>query len=65
MATFTTYHNDYRSMAFILCCDDLDREYGNMEAADKMYKLCEDNGWTAVSMKNDWTTIYGDGVKKK
>ena len=27
-----------------------------------MRKSCEENGWTAVSMKDDWTTIYGDGV---
>jgi hypothetical protein len=30
-----------------------------------MRKSCEENGWTAVSMKDDWTTIYGDGVTKK
>ena len=24
---------------------------------------CETYGWVPVSMKNDWTTIYGDGVK--
>lgn len=27
-----------------------------------MRKSCEENGWTAVSMKDDWTTIYGEGV---
>ena len=32
--------------------------------ADDMYKMCAEHGWTAVSMKNDWTTIYGDGVAK-
>jgi hypothetical protein len=36
-----------------------------MEAAQKMYDLCDQNDWTPISMKNDWTTIYGDGVKKK
>ncbi len=30
-----------------------------------MRKSCEENGWTAVSMKDDWTTIYGNGVTKK
>ena len=30
-----------------------------------MRKSCEENGWTAVSMKDYWTTIYGDGVTKK
>lgn len=49
---------------FMLCCDDLVRENGNEKKADDMYKMCAEHGWTAVSMKNDWTTIYGDGVTK-
>ena len=28
-----------------------------------MYKLCEENNWIPVSMKNDWKTIYAEGVK--
>ena len=46
----------------MLCCDDTERENGNLTKADNMYALCEQNGWTPVSMKNDWTTIYGDSV---
>ena len=65
MAEFVTSGNEYRSLAFMLCCDDTERENGNVEKADKMYKLCEEFDWVAVSMKNDWTTIYGDGVTKK
>ena len=62
MANFTISNNKYKSAAFMLCCDDTDRENGNIEKAEKMRKSCEENGWTAISMKNDWTTIYGDGV---
>ena len=62
MANFTITNNKYKSAAFMLCCDDTDRENGNVEKAEKMRKSCEENGWTAVSMKNDWTTIYGEGV---
>lgn len=62
MANFTITNNQYKSGAYLLCCDDLERENGNTEKADKMRKSCEENGWTAVSMKDDWTTIYGDGV---
>ena len=65
MANYTITNNKYRSLAFMLCCDDLDRENGNIEKADKMYSLCDENGWIPVSMKNDWTTIYGDGVTYK
>ena len=62
MANFTITNNQYKSGAYLLCCDDLERENGNTEKADKMRSSCEENGWTAVSMKDDWTTIYGDGV---
>ncbi|MBQ3427947.1 MAG: haloacid dehalogenase-like hydrolase [Clostridia bacterium] len=63
MAEYVTTNNPYRSLAFMLCCDDTERENGNVEKADKMYKLCDEFDWVPVSMKNDWTTIYGDGVK--
>lgn len=65
MAEYVITNNPYKSLAFMLCCDDLERENGNIEKADKMYSLCTQNGWIPVSMKNDWTTIYGDNVTKK
>ena len=65
MANFTINNNKYKAAAFMLCCDDVERENGNVEKADKMRASCEENGYTAVSMKNDWTTIYGDGVTKE
>jgi phosphoglycolate phosphatase-like HAD superfamily hydrolase len=65
MANFTINNNKYKAAAFMLCCDDTERENGNVEKAEKMRNTCEENGYTAVSMKNDWTTIYGDGVTKK
>ena len=65
MAEYVTSNNPYLSLAFMLCCDDTERENGNTEKADKMYRLCEEFGWVPVSMKNDWKTIYGDGVTKK
>ena len=65
MANFTINNNKYKSAAYMLCCDDTERENGNVEKADKMRKTCEENGYTAISMKDDWTSIYGDGVTKK
>lgn len=65
MANFTINNNKYKSAAFMLCCDDTQRENGNIEKANKMYESCEKNGYTAISMKNDWKTIYGDNVTKK
>ena len=65
MAEYVTSNNAYRSLAFMLCCDDTARENGNEEKAQKMFDLCEEFDWVPISMKNDWTTIYGDSVTKK
>ncbi|MBR5091586.1 MAG: haloacid dehalogenase-like hydrolase [Ruminiclostridium sp.] len=62
MANYTITNNKYKSLAFMLCCDDTERENGNIDKANKMYDLCDENGWIPVSMKNDWKTIYGEGV---
>ncbi len=64
MAEYVTSNNPYKSLAFMLCCDDTERENGNKEKADKMFSLCEQYDWVPVSMKNDWTTIYGEGVTR-
>ena len=63
MAEFVTTNNPYESLAFMLCCDDTERENGNVQKADKMLGLCKEFDWVPVFMKNDWKTIYGDGVK--
>ena len=65
MANLTINNNRYKSGAYMLCCDDTERENGNTEKAEKMANDCKENGYTAVSMKNDWTTIYGENVTKK
>ena len=65
MANFTITNNKYQSGAYLLCCDDLERENGKQKKADSMRESCEKNGWTAVSMKDDWKTIYGDNVTRK
>ena len=54
-----------RGKAFMLLCDDNERETSIEEKAKSMKESCDKNGWIPVSMKNDWTTIYGENVKKK
>lgn len=65
MAEFVISGNQYRSLAFMLCCDDNVRENGNLSKAQDMKDACAEHGWIPVSMKNDWITIYGDGVTRK
>ena len=62
MCNYVLSENPYRSLAFMLCCDDLERENGNLSKAEKMLNLSKEYGWIPVSMKNDWVTIYGEGV---
>ena len=65
MAEYVTSNNPYKSLAFMLCCDDTERENGNVEKADKMFDLCQEFDWVPISMKDDWATIYGEGVTKQ
>ena len=60
MLNYALQNRRYKSLGFMLLCDDTVREYGNEAKAEKMRELCERNGWIPVSMKNDWKTIYGD-----
>ena len=64
MLNYTINGNKYKSAAFFLLCDDLDRELGNLEKAAKCKQLADENGWISVSMKNDFATIYGENVKR-
>jgi len=65
MLNYTIYNNKYKALSFMLQCDDLEREYGNMEKAEKMHAACEKYGWICVSMRDDWKTIYGDHIKRR
>ena len=49
---------------YMLLCDDTERDYGDLEIAEKFAGECEEIGLETVSMKNDFATIYGDDVKK-
>ena len=65
MINYSISGNKYKALGFMLLCDDVEREYGNPEKAEKMRKSAADNNWIPVSMRDDWKTIYGEGVTKK
>ncbi len=65
MANYVTDNNKYSTLVMMLCCDDLERENGNLKKAAEIEEMCKKSGWTPVSMKKDWKTIYGEGVTKK
>jgi phosphoserine phosphatase len=40
--------------------DDADREFDYTAGAEKALKQAIADDWTVVSMRNDWTTVFGD-----
>jgi len=44
--------------ALLVSHDDPDREYAYTTAAEKSLAAADEQGWTVVSMKDDWTTIF-------
>ena len=63
MFRYTLDRNPHRAMAFALLADDTEREYGSAALAGVMRSACAENGWTPISMKDDWMTIYGEDVR--
>ena len=65
MANYVISNKDHKGLAFMLLCDDTERENGDIEKANRMREICNNNTWIPVSMRDDWLTIYGDNVTKK
>jgi phosphoglycolate phosphatase-like HAD superfamily hydrolase len=39
--------------------DDAEREFGYVKGAEKSLEKASELGWTVVSMKDEWTTVFG------
>jgi hypothetical protein len=48
----------------MLIADDEEDDHANREKALKLKEQWEDAGYIVISMRDDFTTIYGDGVLK-
>jgi len=64
MHNYTIFNNPYRSAAFMLIANDDERDYGKVEKAEKLGVEWAEDGYNVISMRDDFRTIYGDGVKK-
>ena len=64
MLNYAESNPDHEGKGFYVVCDDTEREYGNEKKAAEYYDVVGKEGWTAISMANDWATIYGEGVTK-
>ncbi len=59
MAQYAVQHG---GRAFMLLCDDLERDWGDAETAAAFAETCASSGYTTVSMRDDFVTIYGEDV---
>ena len=64
MLNYATANPDHEGLGFLVVADDLTREYGNEEKAASMRDEIAKEGWVGISMRDDWTTIYGPDVQK-
>ena len=63
MEIYTISNNPHRSAAFMVMADDEDREHGNAESAEEKKAGYEAQGINIISMRDDFETIYGQGVE--
>ena len=64
MEIYTISNNPYRSAAYMVVADDGEREYGNADSAAEKKSDYESMGIGVISMRDDFATIFGDGVEK-
>ena len=62
MHEYTVSNNKYKSMAFMLIADDAERDHADLNETNKRLAKWQEYGYTIISMKNDFKTIYGEGV---
>ena len=64
MADYALQNTQYSGQAYMLLCDDTERDYGDEESAANFAARCEAAGYHTVSMWDDFLTIYGEQVQK-
>ena len=64
MHNYCLSNQKHRTAAFMLVADDDARDHADLTEAAKREAKWRQAGYTVISMKNDFRTIYGDGVKK-
>ena len=62
MATYTLQNAKYGGRAYMLLCDDTERDYGDTDEAASFAEKCAALGFETVSMRDEFETIYGEGI---
>jgi hypothetical protein len=50
----------YPSLRMLLLHDDKAREFEYTAGAESALEQAKTQGWTVISIKNDWTTVFAD-----
>jgi phosphoserine phosphatase len=53
-----TQHPDKRSVRLVVLHDDDEREFAYTTGAEQALEQAASDGWTVVSIKNDWATVF-------
>ena len=53
-----TRHADTPFLRLLVLHDDAVREFAYTAGAEKALEQAERDGWTVVSMRDDWTTVF-------
>ena len=61
MAQYAVQHG---GRAYMLLCDDTERDFGDPEEAVSFAETCRELGFETVSMRDEFETIYKPGVRK-
>ncbi len=64
MHNYCMGNEKYKSLAFMLIADDDINDHVDLNETAKRKALWEEANYIIISMKNDFKTIYGDGVVK-
>ena len=64
MCAYAVTNNPYAALSYIVLADDEAREWGDTEGARAKIAGYEKLGIGTISMRDDFATIYGDGVEK-
>ncbi|MCR5420449.1 MAG: haloacid dehalogenase-like hydrolase [Lachnospiraceae bacterium] len=62
MCQYTVNNDKYEGKAYLVLCDDFEREYGNYDKYKSLAEFCDEHGFETISMYEDFETIYGDDV---
>jgi hypothetical protein len=62
MANYALQNKDHPGQAYMLLCDNTELDHGDPQVAAEFAEKCAKAGYNTISMKDDWTTVYGDNV---